>query len=143
MHPHPRGQNPRYQAVNEFAPKKPPPPPLQTLFSNLSYMLTITYGFTVSLGLWFPNFGIQLFAESHGISEGLSAWLLAIINLSSTFGRIIPNWLADRYGVFEVYIPLTALTGILGVLMLFCTTPASIVVFCILCVTPFVCLSAS
>jgi len=95
-------------------------------------MLTIAYGFVVCLGLWFPNFMIQLFADANGISPELSSWLLAILNISSTFGRILPNWLADRFGVFEVYIPLTALTGVVGVLMLVCTTPASIVVFCIL-----------
>ncbi|ETW75337.1 MFS monocarboxylate transporter [Heterobasidion irregulare TC 32-1] len=131
MRTHPEGWiAPAQQPSESSSPRKTPP--IRALFKNVSYVLTITYGFVVCLGLWFPNFMVQLFAESHGISPGLSSWLLAIINISSIFGRILPNWLADRWGVFEVYMPCTALAGVLAILMLVCTHPASIVVFCIL-----------
>lgn len=48
------------------------------------------------------RFAIQSFALDHGISPGLADWLLPILNLTSILGRTIPNWLADRYGLFQV-----------------------------------------
>jgi nitrate/nitrite transporter NarK len=45
-----------------------------------------------------PIFYVQQFAESMGMSAGASFYLLSIINGSSAFGRIIPGFVADRFG---------------------------------------------
>ncbi len=72
----------------------------------------ILYGFFISLALYNPMFSVELFAQEHGnIPSALTSYLVAIINLSSTLGRTIPNWLADRYGVLPVYIPCVAAAG--------------------------------
>lgn len=45
---------------------------------------------------------IKSYALDNGIPYGLADWLLPLLNLTSVLGRTIPNWLADRYGLFEV-----------------------------------------
>ncbi|KAG7444138.1 MFS general substrate transporter [Guyanagaster necrorhizus] len=107
--------------------------PLTTLLRTPAYMFIILYGLTISLSLYNPMFSVELFAQEHdNIPSTLTSYLVAIINLSSTLGRTIPNWLADRYGVFPVYIPCVAAAGIMALVMTVCTTAASITVFCVL-----------
>jgi len=109
-----------------------PSPPKSSL-KRPAFILVILYGFVIGLGLWFPTISIQLFASNHpNISPSLGSWLLAIINLSSTVGRVVPNWLSDRFGAVEMNIVFTGLNGILAIVMIVCTDPPSIVVFCIL-----------
>lgn len=90
--------------------------PIQTPLSKLvrvpAYIAFIIFAFTVSLGLYNPMFSVELFArqEAH-VSTTLGSYLLAILNISSTFGRILPNHLADHYGVLPVYIPCAAAAG--------------------------------
>ncbi|KAF7416313.1 hypothetical protein PC9H_002578 [Pleurotus ostreatus] len=107
--------------------------PLSSLIRSPAYVFMIAFGLVISLALYNPMFSVQLFAgEQDNISENLTKYLLAIINLTSTLGRTIPNFFADRYGVFPVYIPCVAAAGILALVMQVCTTAASITVFCVL-----------
>lgn len=86
--------------------------PLSSLIRSPAYVFMIAFGLVISLALYNPMFSVQLFAgEQDDISENLTKYLLAIINLTSTLGRTIPNFLADRYGVFPVYIPCVAAAG--------------------------------
>ncbi|KAJ0124262.1 major facilitator superfamily transporter [Diaporthe amygdali] len=56
------------------------------------YVALIFAYFTVFLGLYTPFFYVESFAVSTGItSEDTAFYLLAIVNLSSIIGRIIPN----------------------------------------------------
>jgi MFS family permease len=69
----------------------------------------------------FPLFYLQVFAESHGISPQLSFYLLAIANGASAFGRILPNFVADKLGVFNMLIASSAVSGVI----IFCWLPAT------------------
>ncbi|KAI8819709.1 MFS general substrate transporter [Fimicolochytrium jonesii] len=113
-----------------------PPLPISALLRDPAYVLCISSGFIVCLGLYYPMFYIQTFARQHGISESLISYTLATINLSGILGRTMPNYLADRvgggYGALKVYVPCTLAAGVLVFVMLACTQPASLVVFCIL-----------
>ncbi|KAK0503643.1 major facilitator superfamily domain-containing protein [Armillaria luteobubalina] len=107
--------------------------PLTALLRTPAYIFMILYGFFISLALYNPMFSVELFAQEHNnIPSTLTDYLVAIINLSSTLGRTIPNWLADRYGVLPVYIPCVAAAGVLALVMMVCTTAASITIFCVL-----------
>ncbi|ETS76547.1 hypothetical protein PFICI_11934 [Pestalotiopsis fici W106-1] len=97
-----------------------------------AYLAIISMGFVVSLGLYFPPFAIQSFALDHGIPSGLADWLLPLLNLTSVLGRTIPNWLADRYGLFEMYIPCTLLAGVIQFALGGATNSGSVVVLAIL-----------
>lgn len=65
--------------------------------------------FLAFAGLYFPFFYLPTFASvSLGTDEGLSFYLLAILNGASVFGRILPGLLADRLGSLNTIIPCAA-----------------------------------
>jgi MFS family permease len=89
--------------------------------------------FFAFVGLYVPIFYIILWAERHcGIDTGLSFYLLAVLNASSVFGRIIPGQLADRYGPLLMMTVLTIVSAILAYAAIGVHTLAGCVVFAIL-----------
>ncbi|KAK2022583.1 hypothetical protein LX32DRAFT_602575, partial [Colletotrichum zoysiae] len=76
-------------------------------------LAVISSGFIVCLALYFPMFVVSSFALKYGIAAGIAAWLLPIIKLFSVLGRIILDWLADYYGISELYVPYIAAAGAL------------------------------
>ncbi|KAK8104506.1 uncharacterized protein PG998_011539 [Apiospora kogelbergensis] len=108
------------------------PRTIPQLLRDPAYLAIISSGFIAGLGLYFPMFVIQSFALEHGTSPDIADWLLSIMNLSGVLGRTIPNWLADRYGTLEVYIPCTAVAGGLVIALGACISPGSIIVFSLL-----------
>lgn len=46
--------------------------------------------------VYVPFFCIQSYAVKLQIDEGMAFYILAITNVASLFGRLFPNWLADR-----------------------------------------------
>ncbi|OAK93457.1 monocarboxylate permease-like protein [Phaeosphaeriaceae sp. SRC1lsM3a] len=67
-------------------------------------------GFATYLGGFLPFTFIVSSGREVGMSAALAGYLVAIVNGSSTFGRIIPAYLGDKYGVFNVMI-ITTLFG--------------------------------
>ncbi|KAK8000579.1 MFS general substrate transporter [Apiospora arundinis] len=118
------------EAVTSSTDEKPRTIP--QLLRDPAYLAIISSGFIAGLGLYFPMFAIQSFALEHGISPGIADWLLSIMNLSGVLGRTIPNWMADRYGTLELYVPCTAAAGGLVIALGAATSPGSIVVVSIL-----------
>ena len=89
-------------------------------FQDLPYTLTLVSGFVAQLGTYFPAFYVQLFAEKHNVSSTLSFYSLALLNVAGVFGRVVPNYIADRSGTIEVFIVCCALSGmLLRILFLF------------------------
>ncbi|KAJ3532111.1 hypothetical protein NM688_g7472 [Phlebia brevispora] len=77
-------------------------------------------------------FYLQLFASKHGVPAHLTQYSISILNASSLFGRTIPNFLSDRFGVFNVILPMTYISGILIFAMFGAGSSAGMVVFAIL-----------
>ncbi|KAK5173532.1 uncharacterized protein LTR77_002213 [Saxophila tyrrhenica] len=77
--------------------------------------------FLAYLGFFTPFFYVSVYATSHGMSQKLSFYLVSAINGASTLGRIIPGFLADKYGRFNMLF-LSAFTG--GIVA-FCWTAAT------------------
>ncbi|KZT35099.1 MFS general substrate transporter [Sistotremastrum suecicum HHB10207 ss-3] len=93
---------------------------VSAFFRELDYMFVIIGGNLVSFGLFFPAVYIQLFSVTKGFPTTFSFYSLAILNAASVFGRIIPNILADRYGLVKVMFVMilglgAAVFGLLGV----------------------------
>ena len=110
------------------------PPRKSTMFigaawKDKKYVLLVSALFFMMMGMWTPVFYIPTYAVSRGMSATLAAYLLAIINASSTFGRIIPGILADKFGRLNLF----AFAGIATGIMVFCinepTTNAGIIVY--------------
>ncbi|KAJ7511388.1 MFS general substrate transporter [Mycena galericulata] len=79
--------------------------------AKLPYLLTLLAGFLLQLGALFPAFYLQTFAQKHNLSESLTFYGPVVLNASSIFGRIIPNFFTDRWGALEVYIVCVGLAG--------------------------------
>lgn len=95
------------------------------------FVLMLICAFLCSLGLYFPLFYLQLFAELHGVDNNLAFYSLAILNASGMFGRILPGYLADLWGPMNVFTVCLALNGMIGFAMLGARTAAGLVCFAI------------
>ncbi|TFY52943.1 hypothetical protein EVG20_g10333, partial [Dentipellis fragilis] len=84
------------------------PVSIRTVLTDVPYLICIIGGFFV---YWV--FYLQLFANLHGVPRNIVHYTIPILNASSLFGRTLPNIAADRYGRFNVAIPLTVTTGLL------------------------------
>ncbi len=98
------------------------------------------------------DFYVQIFARTHGVPNSvgfytvrrcsgfsckplnyiLATTQLAILNASSMFGRIIPNMLAPKYGVFNLLIFSGAACAVVIFALFGISTTAGIVIFAIL-----------
>ncbi|KZT63274.1 MFS general substrate transporter [Daedalea quercina L-15889] len=70
-----------------------------------AYLWSICGAFLTSLGVYVPLFYLQLFAVDHGVSAHITTYSLAILNAGSTLGRLVPTFLADRMGVYNMLVP--------------------------------------
>jgi len=77
------------------------------------FALMVLGSFFLFFGFFLPYNFVILQAEAIGMSRSLSAYLVAILNGASIFGRTIPPYLADRRGRFNVTIIMTVFSGII------------------------------
>ncbi|OAX79793.1 hypothetical protein ACJ72_05887 [Emergomyces africanus] len=101
---------------------KPQPKPFK-LKDFVSPFLEMPF-FLATTGIWLSLFGLYLpftfmvsFARYHGMSPHLAGYLVSIMNATSTLGRIIPGYAADRLGRFNVMI-IVSLVNVIVVLAL-------------------------
>lgn len=74
------------------------------IFRNLSFLLTTLAVFFIEWGIFVPISYISSYALAHGVPPKLSYQLLAIMNLGSFFGRVLPGYFADMLGRFNILI---------------------------------------
>lgn len=72
-------------------------------------------------GFFVPFFFVSTYAVELGLSESFSFYLISILNAASLFGRILPGFIADRFGHFNVLT--VAMVG--SAVVAFCWTAAS------------------
>ena len=98
-------------------------------FKKPAYTLTV-FGFFIGfMGLYMPFFYAQVYAlERHITNENLAFYLLAVMNSTSVFGRIIPNYLADFLGAFNVVIPCAFVASVLCFCFITINSSAGIIV---------------
>ena len=91
------------------------------------FCLGLLFGF---MGLYVLFFYIELFALQECHMDGkLAAYALVVVNASSTFGRVLPNYIADKLGPLNVHIPFTLITGLLAFCWQAVYSPAGLLVF--------------
>lgn len=104
-----------------------------TAFSAKPYLVFCIGTFFGFMGVYVTFFYIQLYAlEQTNMSISLASYLLSIINASSTLGRLLPNFLADKTGPLNMQIPLAFATAILCFGWIGIKDTAGLVVFCAL-----------
>jgi MFS family permease len=74
-----------------------------------------------SLGLLSPFFYVSSYATSLGTSASISFYLVSVVNGASLFGRVLPGFLADRFGCFN----LCSLAIFASAVTAFCWTKAT------------------
>ncbi|KAM0210742.1 hypothetical protein ACHAPA_009024 [Fusarium lateritium] len=98
-------------------------------FKDPLYLLIIGSLFFIFIGMFAPLFFLPSYAVSRGINPTLASYFLAITNAASTFGRIIPGILADKYGRLNLYSLGGISTGIGILCMNEAKTTAALVVY--------------
>ncbi|KAJ4480135.1 MFS general substrate transporter [Lentinula aciculospora] len=123
-------------AVGNLLITVPPRPPKavagETPLLYTPYVLTLISGFLGQLGGLFPLFYIQLFADSHHMAEGFIFYSVAAMSFSTAFGRVVPSYFADKYGVVGTYIVCAIINAGCAFIMFGASKPAGLIVFCIL-----------
>ncbi|KAI0319669.1 major facilitator superfamily domain-containing protein [Amylostereum chailletii] len=84
------------------ATEKHPPMDWKSMATDLPYVLIIVGSFCCLWGIFYPYFYTQLYAITHGVDPTVAFYTLAILNVSSIPGRIIPNVFSHELGVFNM-----------------------------------------
>jgi MFS family permease len=71
-------------------------------WKDKKYVMLVVAMLFMMMGMWTPIFYIPTYAVSRGMRTELAANLLAIINASSTFGRILPG-IGSDHGVLHQF----------------------------------------
>lgn len=102
-------------------------------FKETPYTMFGIAEFLGFMGLYIPFFYVQLYAsQKTDMSDDLGFYMLPLLNLASIFGRIIPNFLADKTGPFNMLIPCSIISAILPLCWIKIDTSAGLIIFCIL-----------
>ncbi|EGO00981.1 hypothetical protein SERLA73DRAFT_105481 [Serpula lacrymans var. lacrymans S7.3] len=78
---------------------------IKDILTDGAYIWSIAGAFLVNVGMFFPFFYLELFSTAHNISDQLAFYSLAMLNAGSLVGRVIPTFLADRIGVYNMLLP--------------------------------------
>lgn len=71
-------------------------------FKEQTYIMYCTALFFSNLSFFLPTFYLQSYALDHGMrGQDLANYLLGILDASSIPGRIIPSFLADKFGPLD------------------------------------------
>ncbi|KAK2464786.1 hypothetical protein APHAL10511_003204 [Amanita phalloides] len=90
---------------------KTPPPDIKQFFKDPAYVYFVSGSVIALLGTYFPVIYLQLYSVQHNVDKKLAFYSVAILNGTSTFGRIVGNLLADYYGIWNIQIPSLLATG--------------------------------
>ncbi|KAF5711906.1 transporter MCH4 [Fusarium mundagurra] len=81
-------------------------------FTSLSFILTSFAGFFYSMGMFIPITFMVTYGEHVGLSNSMAGYLVSIFNASSGIGRVLPGYIADKVGSFNVSIAAATLSTI-------------------------------
>ncbi|KAL7279566.1 hypothetical protein ACG7TL_005966 [Trametes sanguinea] len=76
------------------------------------FRLVILGSILISFGLFIPFFYIVDYSTDHGISPHTAFYVLSVMNAGGIVGRLVPAYLADAWGRFNILVPCAFLTGL-------------------------------
>jgi MFS family permease len=98
---------------SRLPPRKSGPPIDYPSLRDKTFIFYTTGTFLGFIGIYIPVFFIQSFSLQIGVDANLAFYVTSILNAGSIFGRILPNFLADKTGPINMLLPCTAITCIL------------------------------
>jgi len=105
---------------------------LRVFLRDPPYVIMVFGTVLVFSGLYFPIFFLQLNAVKNGVDRSLAFYTLVVLNGASTLGRVLPNLLVARSGIFNVMIPCVIASGLLVFCFLLLKNAAGTIVFAVL-----------
>ena len=84
-----------------------------TPLKEIPFVLTVLASFIFFFGMFLPFTFVILSAQHDGMGANLASYLLSILNAVSIFGRVLPGFLADKFGRFNAMIFISYLSAIL------------------------------
>lgn len=85
-------------------------------FKEANFVLLVFSMFCMFVGMFTPLFFLPTYGVYRGMGATLASYLLAILNAASTFGRVIPGVLADKFGAINVLL----LAGLANGIVILC-----------------------
>lgn len=107
-------------------------PILLEAFKKPAYSFQVAGLFFIVLGFWTPYFYLADYAQAHGMSSSLGAYLFAIINAGSLVGRILGGSFAQYVGQFNVVTVACYSSSLLLFCWLAITSSAGLIVLSVL-----------
>lgn len=102
-------------------------------FRELPYTAFNVLVFFTSVGLYVPYFYISSYASSYSImGPDLAFYLVPILSAGSAFGRILPNFFADKTGPLNMLIVCNGCAAIVAYCWLAISNTPGVIVFCVL-----------
>ncbi|KAG4067169.1 hypothetical protein HA402_000160 [Bradysia odoriphaga] len=101
------------------------------LFTDPIFVIFTVSNFCTSVGFNVPFVYLAAQAEELGISKEKASYLLSIIGIANTVGRIVLGFLADKSWVNRLYVYNVCLTvcGLVTILSIFCTDFTSLAIY--------------
>ncbi|KAJ7272108.1 MFS general substrate transporter [Mycena rebaudengoi] len=84
---------------------------------------------TIGLFLGFWQYSFLLFSFQQGVDASFLTWVIPILNAGATFGRVMPSFLADRYGPLNGIIPCGIISGAIVWALLGVSSVAGVTLF--------------
>lgn len=102
-----------------------------SLLKDTIFLMFVVSNFCTSIGFNMPFIFLTDRAVDEGISEGQAKWLVSIVGISNTVGRVLFGFMADRKGVNRLFLYNTALLicGVATALCPLCSTFPLLVVY--------------
>lgn len=100
-------------------------------YQDKKFILLVASLFFVYIGMTTPIFYLPTYAVTRGMNNTLAGYLLAMLNGASTFGRIIPGILADKYGRINMFVIACFATGVVVCCMNAAVTNAGLIVYAV------------
>ncbi|KAJ3496703.1 hypothetical protein NLG97_g2464 [Lecanicillium saksenae] len=99
------------------------------VYRDTKFVLFCVAFFFILIGMFTPIFFLPTYALQRGMGATLAGYLPAILNAASTFGRVIPGIMADKYGPINIF----GVGGVMTGIAVFCfnepTTNAAIIAY--------------
>jgi MFS family permease len=102
---------------------------VKMLLKQPSLQLTCLAMFMIYFGLFAPIFYLPSFAAEAGFSTTLAFYTASIVNGASFLGRILPGFVADKYGKFNCMIIATVSSGVVVLCWTRATSVAGLVIW--------------
>ncbi|KAJ7449417.1 major facilitator superfamily domain-containing protein [Mycena galericulata] len=102
------------------------------LFMKPGYTIFCVGMFFVVWGLFFLIFFLPSYGALHGFDANMTFYSVSVLNAASLFGRIVPGFLADRWGCFNMMVATALASAILTFASIAARNEASVLIIGVL-----------